>query len=333
MERRDIMTAGPSGPHRLPGSYVDLPAIIGGGLVAAAAAGVFTTFGAALGFSTFSADPAKGGSFTLWMVVSVLWMVLTTLLSFSAGGYIAGRLRRRLEAATDDEIDIRDGLNGLIVWALGILAAGWMAAGVIGGAVNVAGSTVASAGQAVGQAAAGLAQGAGAALGGAASSDSAQSALAYVNDSLMRPVLDGASQSNGSLLRSQQPATEPQELARQSGMILGNVLRTGEISEDEKAFLVAATAQKTGLSEDEVKARVDQAVQSAQDMRAQAEKMAENAKQAAIDAAETSRKGSILAAFLTAAVALGAGAAAVAAAVAGGRHRDATRVFGGLMHR
>lgn len=333
MERRDIMTDGPTGQRRLPGSYVDLPAIIGGGLVAAAAAGVFTAFGAALGFFTFSAEPGEGGSFTLWMVVSFLWMVLTTLLSFSAGGYIAGRLRRRLETAADDEIAIRDGLNGLIVWALGILAAGWMAAGIIGGAANLAGSAVATAGQAVGQAASGLAQGAGAALGGAASSDGAQSALNYVNDSLMRPVLDGASQSNGSLMPNQQPATDPQELARQSGMILGNVLRTGEISDDEKAFLVAATAQKTGLSEDEVNARVEQAVKSAQDMRVEAEKMAADAKQAAIDAAETARKGSILAAFLTAAVALGAGAAAVAAAVAGGRHRDENRIFGGLMHR
>lgn len=332
MERRDMMTDGPTGQRRLPGSYVDLPAIIGGALVAAAAAGVFTTFGAALGFSSFSAEPGEGSSFTLWMVISFIWMVLTTLLSFSAGGYVVGRLRRRLETTTDDEIATRDGLNGLIVWALGIVAAGWMAASVIGGAASLAGSTVSAAGQAVGQAASGLAQGAGAAIGGAASNDGAQSALNYVNDSLMRPVLDGVNQSNGSLVPSR-PAAEPEELARQSGMILGNVLRTGEISDDEKAFLVAATAQKTGLSEEEVTARVDQAVKSAQDMRAEAEKMAADAKQAAIDAAETARKGSILAAFLTAAVALGAAAAAVAAAVAGGRHRDENRVFGGLIHR
>ena len=40
--------------------------------------------------------------------------------SYLAGGYIAGRMRRRVESATDDEVTARDGINGLVVGASGL---------------------------------------------------------------------------------------------------------------------------------------------------------------------------------------------------------------------
>ena len=253
MERTQSMTDASAPPRVLSGSYVDLPAVIGGAVLAAAAMSVFTAFGGALGFSSFSAEPGEGGSFTFWAVISVIWVAMTTLFSFAGGGYVTGRLRRRLEDASADEVAARDGLNGLIVWGLGVLLGAWLAAGLVGGVASMAGSAV----SAVGSVAGGAVQAAGAAVGGvaqgvgSAAEGQGGSAFDYVTDTLLRPALDGAQQSNGSLTPTR-PSMDDSELARQAGMILGNVLRTGEISEDETAFLKAATAQRTGMSEAEV---------------------------------------------------------------------------------
>lgn len=368
---------GEPGAAPVQGSYADLPAIIGGGVVAAALAGVFTTFGGALGLSAVSAEPGEG-SYTLWLVITALWTLITIVMSFAAGGYVAGRLRRRLDAADSNEVAARDGLNGLIVWGLGTLLAGWMVAGAVGGALSTAGSVAGSAASAVGtaaggvasatgqlaggavsavgSAAGGLAQGAGALAQGAAESERTDGAMTYITDTLLRPAIDGARASSqepvGTPVR---PSVNDAELSRQTGVVLGNVLRTGEISEADKRFLIAATAQRTGLSASEVEQRVDETVKAVQDMRteaeakieearaeaerlaaeakAEAERLAEEAKQAAIEAAEKARKAAILSAFLLATAAVIAAAAALAGGVIGGHHRDEGRIFGGFNYR
>lgn len=48
-------------------------------------------------------------------------MLWTTVSSFMAGGYIAGRMRRRVDAANADEIAVRDGIHGLAVWGVALL--------------------------------------------------------------------------------------------------------------------------------------------------------------------------------------------------------------------
>lgn len=380
MDRNERIAEQSAPARALPGSYVDLPAVFGGAVVAAALVGLFTTFGGALGLSTISAEPGES-SVSLWMIITALWVVLSIIVSFAAGGYVTGRLRRRLEAASADEVSTRDGLNGLIVWGLGTLVAGWMIAGAIGGAAsvagNVAGTAVSAAGtaaggvvsaagsavggtaQAVGSALGGTAQALGAAAGGAAvaAGDSSETdgVMGYITDTLLRPAVQGArSASDGTMATPQRPSMDDAELSRQAGVILANVLRTGEVSDEEKQFLVAATAQRTGMTEQEVTARVDVAVQKVQETRAEAERMAaeaqaeaerlvteaqaeaerlaEEAKQAAIDAAETARKTAILMSFLLTAAALAAAAAALIGAVAGGRHRDEGKVFGGFRY-
>ena len=362
----------------LPGSYADLPAIIGGAVVAAALAGVFTTFGGALGLGTLSAEPGQSLS-TLWVVITVLWTVITIVVSFATGGYVTGRLRRRLEAADANEISTRDGLNGLIVWGLGTLIAGWMLMGAVGGAISGASTVAGAAASAVGTAAGGLASGAGQVAGGAVSaagsalggvaqglgtaasgaaqgaSDDNSGAMTYITDTLLRPALEGANAASQQPVGTPaRPSLDDAELSRQTGVVLGNILRTGEISDADKDFLIAATAQRTGRPQAEVEQRVDETITAVQNMRAEAEKkiadakaeaekmaadakaeaerLAAEAKQAAIDAAETARKAAILSAFLLAAASVIAAGAALIGAVTGGRHRDDGRVFGGFRH-
>lgn len=375
MERTETLTAATAPRHELPGSYIDWPAVFGGAVVATATAGLFTAFGAALGLSTISAEPGEG-SFNLLLVVTALWIVVTLVASYLAGGYIVGRMRRRLDDASADEVAARDGINGLVVWGLGTLVSAWMAAGVIGATASAvgsaasavgsaAGTVVQTAGSAVGTVAQTAGSALGAAAGGVADAVSAavpegagEDALAYISDTLVRPALGGAQQGvqlGDGFTTPTTPAADPAELSRQTGAILANVLRTGEISEDEEAFLRAATAQITGLSEAEVEARVEQAIEGAQEVRAEvallaeeaqaeaerlaeearaeAERLAAEAEEAAIQAAETARQSAILTAFLLTAATLVAAAAAVIGAVRGGRHRDEGRLFGGFSYR
>lgn len=334
MERTEAVTSASAPDRVLSGSYVDLPAVLGGAILAAAAAGVFTSFGGALGFSSLSAEPGQS-SLTLWLVISVIWLALTTVLSFAVGGYVTGRLHRRLDNSAADEVTARDGLNGLIVWGLGMLVVGWIAAGIIGGAAQVAGGAISAAGSVAG----GAVQAAGAALSGAAQGVGAAAgdqdnggAMSYLTDTLLRPSIQGAQQANGQISPAQ-PAADPAELSRQVGVVMGNVLKTGEISEEDKTFLINATAQKTGQSPADVEAKVNDAVKKVQDMRAEAAKMADEAKAKAIAAAETARKAGIVSAFIAAAVALAAAAGALIGGIMGGRHRDEGRIFGGLSYR
>ena len=346
---RSETTISPVARRDISGSYIDWAAILAGAVVAAAIAGLFTTFGAVLGFSTMSVE-SGGGSFNIWLIVTALWIIVTLVMSYLAGGYVAGRMRRRLDEPSHDEASARDGINGLVVWGIGMLISSVLMAGVVGGAASAVGTAATAAGSAVG----GVAQGLGAAAGGAAqgvaqaagaaiNASTDEGARDYFNDRLMRPAIEGARSSDGEASPST-PSTDNAELARQTGIVLGNVLRTGEISSEDRDFLIAAVAQRTELSKAEVEERVDQAVTAIQDARAkaeqavaearaEAERLAQEAEEMAIAAAETARKSAILTALLLTVAALMAGLASVAGAVHGGRHRDEGRVWGGFTYR
>ena len=327
MERSETL-APAAVPAGVAVSHVDWAAILAGAVVAAAVAALFMTFGATLGLSTISAERGEG-SFDAWIVVTALWLAVTLAASYMAGGYVAGRMRRRTHDADADEVAARDGITGLVVWALGMLVTAWMAAGALGTAATTAGNVAGGAAQAAGAALGGAAQG----LGNAVPDDATQTAVGWIGDTLGRPMLAETPASPGAAPAAPSPAEDMAELSRQSASILANTARTGEIAEADRAWLVAATARITGLPQAEAEARVEEAVASAQEVRAEAVRLAEEAEAAARDAAETARIGAILTAFILTAAALVAGAAAIAGAVRGGRHRDEGRLFGGFSYR
>jgi len=346
------------------GSYVDWPAILAGAVIASAIAFIFTTFGAALGLSLIS--PYEGeGSATAAVIATGVWMLWTTVSSFMVGAYVAGRMRRRIDTATKDEVDIRDGIHGLTVWGVGALigvviagsAAGTAArvtetavsgaasatAGVAGAAGNIAGTLAGAAGDVAGTAA----DVAGSAAGGAAemaadasgmmpSSGFAANPFDYAADVLFRT--DGTA-----------PSTQLNRAKSEAQSILATVVRTGEIPRQDVDYLYSLVASNTDLTEQEVKSRVDEGVDAVQTARAEtveavetarqeameaaetarreAAEAAEAAEQAARDAAETARVYSLLSAFALAAALLIAAAAAYWTAGVGGRHRDEGRTF------
>ncbi len=320
MERNERMTAASAPVLSNDRSYVDWPAILAGAAIATAIAAIFGAFGAALGLSAVSAEAGEG-SFGLAAVIGAVWLVVSLVASYMAGGYIAGRMRRRVDQASADEVTTRDGVNGLVVWAIGIIA-GVM---LISGAVSTTVSAVGTAATAAGSVAGGIAQGAAGAAGSVAASVMPEAAsadpMSFVTDTLLRPA------------QATSDPAQDQDLTRQSSGILANVLVTGEISDADRAYLVSAAAARTGLPPTEVDARVDAAVKSAQDARAEAERLATEAEETARSAAETARISAVLTGFVAAAAALVAAAASYIGAVRGGRHRDEGRIFGGFAYR
>ncbi len=300
------------------GSYVDWAAIAGGAIIAVALGLLFTGFGAALGLTAVSAEVGEGSGFVA-LAISTLWVVLSVIAAYAIGGYVAGRMRRRIDAAAREEITVRDGVNGLIVWAVGTVISAMVLGSVVSGAVSTAGSIAGKGAEIVGAAA-------GSAVGGAMTAAASmmpdamsQDPMAFVTGSLLRPA-------------TVQPGADAQGATTDAASILANIVTTGEISDSDRAYLVQLTAARTGMTPAEVDARVEQAVTAAQSARAEAALVATEAEAAARNAAETARISAILTAFLLTATALVAAATAYVCAVKGGRHRDEGRVFGGLAY-
>jgi len=100
--------------------YVDWSAILGGAALAGAIAIVLGQFGSAVGLA--AADPFRADGAASWQVlVAGLWALLVAVASASAGAYVTGRLRARVYDAKPEEVEFRDGVHGLIVWAASTL--------------------------------------------------------------------------------------------------------------------------------------------------------------------------------------------------------------------
>lgn len=130
-------------------SYVDWPAVFAGAALAAAISFVLLTFGAAIGLSMVSPFGGEGAAIGWVALATAIWVLWAQVSSFMAGGYLAGRLRRRIGDATEHEVDVRDGAHGLIVWAAGVILGAVLAFGAIGGAMQTAGGAAAAVAEAV----------------------------------------------------------------------------------------------------------------------------------------------------------------------------------------
>jgi hypothetical protein len=94
---------------------------------------VLLGFGAALGLSVTSPYEGEGIDASLFPIAAGVWFLWVQLVSFSAGGYVAARLARPAAEATEHQIDVRDGMHGLLVWATAVVIAAAIAFAGIGG--------------------------------------------------------------------------------------------------------------------------------------------------------------------------------------------------------
>jgi hypothetical protein len=114
-------------------SQVEWGAVFSGAAIATAVGLTLLTFGAALGLSVASPFPGNGMSPAAFAIAAGLYLLWVHLMSFFIGGYVAARLRGSDPSASEHEVDVRDGLHGLVVWAIGAIAAAVIAYAGIGG--------------------------------------------------------------------------------------------------------------------------------------------------------------------------------------------------------
>lgn len=265
------------------GSYMDWPAVIAGAVLASAISLVLITFGSAIGLSLTSPFDNTGMSAVGLAIALGLWLVWVQVSSFMAGGYVTGRMRRRLHDATEHESDVRDGIHGLVVWGVGVLLGASILALTAGGAASTAATAVGGAAQAAVEKMADTGQGV--------------NPLSRAVDTAFRTTRPDASTSAG---------------ARNEVMaIVARGIAQGDIPEADRTYLAQVIAARTDVPPDEAKARVDTMVTSAQQAAEEAKQQAKRAKRFAV-----------IAAFVTAASLAISAAAAFWAAGMGGRHRD-----------
>jgi len=96
-------------------SYVSSKAIIVGTLIALAVTLVLVPFGNAIGLSV--SVPIRQDNVGMVVLVVGLWILWVQLLSSIIGGYFAGRTVDPI-GGSDHEVEFRDGVHGLVAWAL-----------------------------------------------------------------------------------------------------------------------------------------------------------------------------------------------------------------------
>lgn len=104
-------------------SYIEWSVIIAGAFVACAITTVLVQFGAVVGLTQISNQAGVDANITPGLVLGTgIWLLWVQLLSSLAGGYLAGRMRMPFAGATTHESDMRDGVHGLLVWAVSTMA-------------------------------------------------------------------------------------------------------------------------------------------------------------------------------------------------------------------
>lgn len=314
----EVRAAASSPRHAHDGSYADWPAIFAGGTVAVSIGLVFAAFGAALGLSAVSAQVGEGSGL-VGLILSGLWAVITLVAAYGAGGYVAGRLRRRMDGASADEVSARDAMHGIVVWGLGVIVSFW----IISGAISTAATTAGAVASGAADVAASAAQGAGTAVAGVA--DATQTG--GFDLSSFNPI-DAI---NNRLLRGTGESIDPNaSISPAARDVMVEVARTGELTDENRALLAEEIAANSTLSATQADARIDQAVAEVAQVRDDAAAALASAEQTARDAADAARRAAVLTGFILAASFLIAGATAMIGAGIGGRHRDEGRMFAGF---
>jgi hypothetical protein len=274
-----------------PSTFIDWPGVFVGVFISIAMSWLLLTFGSAVGLLavspyTFTAETA--GTLT---IAAAVWFALTQIYSLGLGAYIAARLRPRAEGPNRDELAFRDGVSGLTVWALAI-SLGLVVAGVTASSAARTGAEVA---------------------GAAANAASRGMDNGYVVDLMFRPATANAQnaqpnapQPSASSQEARAPVDEQTRAA--AGRILARSLASGSVDAGDKSYLAQLIAAHTGMSQQEAEQRIDQTI--------------ENAKNAALQAAEQARKATMLIGFWIVFIMLVAGIVSAWAGTVGGHHRD-----------
>lgn len=265
--------------------------VIGGSVAAAATTLILLLLGSGVGLTMVSPWAGESASFTAVSVTAAIWFVVVQWLASALGGYLTGRFRTKWAGIHTDEVFFRDTAHGFLSWALATVVVAGLAGSAftsLAGTGVQAASTVAATATVAGSAA-------------AANSDaSPDAATGYFTDLLLRPQ-DLTTRAQGD------DASATAEISR---ILVQGAVNDG-VPEADRAYMSAIVASRAGVTPEEARARVDQVLQQVED-----------AKNAALKAADEARKSAATVAMLGALSLLVGAFIASAAAALGGRQRD-----------
>ena len=283
---------------------VDWPAVVAGGVIAAGMSFLLLSFGSAVGLAVSSPFANEGASAATIGIMAVLWFAFSQLYSFAVGGYVAGRLRSPAGDTTDrDEIQFRDGIGGLLVWASALVISALLIASTAAGVTRMAAS---GAGQAIGTVAT-------AAAPAAPSAD-------YLTDVFLRTTTTSTAPTAGAPAPAAAPAQSDADMRAEVGRILAMGVARGQMTDDDKQRLATLVSVKSSIPQEEARKRVDEAI-------AKADAVQQDVKRRAQAVAETARSTTSRAAFWATVIMMLTGVAAWYAAKLGGHHRDERRFY------
>lgn len=307
-------------------SGVSWAAIFAGAAAAAALSYVLVILGFGLGLSSVSPWTNDGASAETLGVATILWLAFTQIVSAGMGGYLAGRLRVKWSYIADDEVYFRDTAHGFLSWGVAsLVVVAFLATAVgnvLGSGANLAGSALNGAGKVVGSSV-------------SAAAENADIDSGYFVDALFRGNLatstSSAAMTDPSMGTTPEAPNQNEAIAQgrsdsvrganvnpsaEVSRIFANAIRSGGLSDSDRAYLAQMVAARTGLGADEAQQRVDAGFNNLK-------QGIDTAKTKAKEVADAARKAAaMLALWLFVSLLCGAFAASLMA-IFGGRSRDA----------
>jgi hypothetical protein len=282
-------------------SNIDWPGVFVGVVIALAMSWLLLTFGSSIGLIAISPYTFTAETGVTLTIAAAVWFALTQIYALAMGGYIAARLRPRAEGPNGDELTFRDGVTGLTVWALAIVL-GLVVSGLV--AVSAART--------------------GAEAAGAAASAARGADASYVVDLLFRPANAAEAQAQpapatpapeAGATPAPQQAVQPIDDNTRAivSRIITQSLADGQLNAADKTYVAQLIAERTGMTRQQAEQRIDQTIN--------------DAKAAALKAADATRKATSLIGFWIVFIMLAAGLAAWWAGTIGGYHRDEGTLF------
>ena len=209
-------------------SFLQWTPVVAGAFVASSVSLILIAFGAALGMSIASSSSTWRDTSSALTLASGLYLLITALVSFGFGGYVAGRLRERWEpSASRDVVEFRDGMHGIVSWALAVIITGLVA---VTSTATVASKAVQS--------------------GTSTSSAAGEPLVAYELDTLFRG--------------DRRPAEEEIAYLRaEAARILLTATGRQGVAPDDRTYLTQLVSSRTGLAPAEAESRVNKVITAA----------------------------------------------------------------------
>jgi hypothetical protein len=249
-------------------SAVSWKAILAGTVAAAAISLMMVAFGVGVGFSVVSPWADHGLSSTTFTIAAGVYLIVLAMIPSTIGGYIAGRLRAQWQTVHAHERYFRDSAHGFLVWALATIVIAAFLGGAITHLLSGAASGLTSAAGAAGASAGAsaptdvyvdrlLRTGAPQASA-AAAAPAGQTPAAAAASTPSQPDANAAPQ--GAPSRDGNMRANRTEISRIIGPAM---LKGGNVSDADKAYLSQVVAARTGLSQAQAQERVNQTMTQA----------------------------------------------------------------------